>query len=74
MKPGDLRQFKPDLDFGPRVHRLSGQAFVLLEVELHADWVSFLVDGRVERGWGYEFVAGYSRALEPVQPTQEMVY
>lgn len=47
---------------------------MLLEVRAPAEWVSFLIDGRVESGWGYTFVGDNSTPLDPVQPTQEVVY
>jgi hypothetical protein len=47
---------------------------MLLEVLGDAEWVSFLIDGRVESGWAYTFVTESSTPLEPVQPAQEVVY
>jgi len=74
MKVGDLRRFKDDLRSAAAVSRCSGRPFMLLEVRSPSEWVSFLIDGRVESGWGYTFVAESSTPLEPVQPTQEVVY
>lgn len=73
MKVGDLRQFKEDLKSAAIVARCSGRPFMLLEVLGAPEWVSFLIDGRVESGWGYTFVAESSTPLEPVQPAQEVV-
>lgn len=79
MKVGELRRFKDDLQSAARTRRrgaarCSGRPFMLLEVVGDAEWVSFLIDGRVEPGWGYTFVADNSTPLEPVQPAQEVVY
>jgi len=73
MKSGELRRFKDGLKSAADVARCSGRPFMLLEVRSHAEWVSFLIDGRVESGWGYTFVADSSTPLEPVQPAHEVV-
>jgi len=73
MKPGELRRFKDDLKSASPFLRCSGRPFVLLDVKSPSEWVSFLIDGRVERGWGYTFVAESSAPLEPVQPDHEVV-
>ena len=74
MKQGELLRFKDDLQSAAVVARCSGRPFMLLEVVGDAEWVSFLIDGRVEPGWGYKFVAENSTPLAPVQPAQEVVY
>ena len=74
MKSGELRRFKDDLQSAAAVSRCSGRPFMLLEVRAPAEWVSFLIDGRVESGWAYTFVEQSSAPLEPVQPAQEVVY
>jgi len=74
MKSGELRRFKDDMWSSAAVSRCSGRPFMLLEVRSPVEWVSFLIDGRVESGWGYTFVEQSSTSLEHVQPTQEVVY
>ena len=70
MKPGDLRRFKDFRNGSARSLQLIGRPFVVLEAaeaERRADaWVSFLVDGRLEKGWGYDWVESNSEAIDPV--------
>ena len=65
MKPGDLRRFKDGKD------ELDGRSFMVLEVraaklvEPRGDLrVDFLIDGRIETGWGYSWLQKHSEALD----------
>ena len=66
MKPGDLRRFKDKLTGSPRTHALLGRPFMVLEAggTETSHWVSFLVDGRIERGWGGDWVIENSEVID----------
>ena len=64
MKRGDLCKFKDALD------ELDGRSFMVLEVraaklvEPRGDLrVDFLIDGRIETGWGYSWLQKHSEVL-----------
>ena len=64
MKPGELRRFKDGKD------ELDGRSFMVLEVraaklvEPRGDLrVDFLIDGRIETGWGYSWLQKHSEVL-----------
>ncbi len=67
MKPGDLRQFKDGLTGSARTQSV----FMVLETATVAaaatTWttnrVSFLIDGRIERGWSGDWVESNSEVL-----------
>jgi hypothetical protein len=65
MKPGDLRRFKEGLDGSARCQQLRGHPFMVLETATTetAHWVTFLVDGRIERGWGGDWVESNSETI-----------
>ena len=65
MQPGDLRRFKDGKD------ELDGRSFMVLEVraaklvEPRGDLrVDFLIDDRIETGWGYPWLQKHSEALD----------
>ena len=65
MKRGDLCKFKDALD------ELDGRSFMVLEVRaaklderVDGDLrVDFLIDGRIETGWGYPWLQKHSEVL-----------
>ena len=65
MKPGDLRRFKDFRNGSARSLQLVGRPFMVLEAggTETSHWVSFLVDGRIERGWGGDWVKQNSEAI-----------
>lgn len=62
MKPGDLRRFSDRLTGSPRTVAVVGRPFMVLEAS--STQVSFLVDGRIERGWGSDWVIENSEVLD----------
>ena len=74
MKPGDLRQFKDGLTGSARTQSVAGRPFMVLETATVAaaatTWnppalrVSFLIDGRIERGWGGDWVESNSEVVD----------
>ena len=69
MKPGDLRCFKNFRNGSARSLQLIGRPFMVLEVDPaspDARRMAFLVDGRLEKGWGYDWVESNSEAIDPV--------
>ena len=68
MKPGDLRQFKDGLTGSARTQSVAGRPFMVLEAA--TTWnppalrVSFLIDGRIERGWGGDWVEQNSEVID----------
>ena len=71
MQPGDLRRFKDGLLGSARTQSVAGRPFMVLETATVAaaatTWttnrVSFLIDGRIERGWGGDWVESNSEDL-----------
>lgn len=65
MKPGDLRQFKDGLTGSARVNDVAGRPFMILETATTetVSWVSFLIDGRVNRGWSGDWAESNSEVL-----------
>ena len=66
MKPGDLRQFKDELRTSAHASKVAGRPFMVLEAATTetASWVSFLVDGRIESGWGGDWVESNSEIID----------
>ena len=66
MKPGDLRKFKDRLFSSPRAEQVAGRPFMVLEAATTetTSWVSFLIDGRIERGWGGDWVEVNSEVID----------
>ena len=67
MKPGDLRQFKDGLTGSARTQSVAGRPVMILEVGARRgrpSWVSFLVDGRIERCWGGDWVESNSETID----------
>ena len=68
MKPGDLRQFKDGLlgSAHTLMRSVAGRPFMVLEVgeTLTTSMVSFLIDGRIERGWGGDWVESNSEVVD----------
>lgn len=60
MKPGDLRRFNDDLEAS-----ITGRLFMVLTYSATdlSSWVSFLVDGRIERGWTGDWVIDNSEVV-----------
>jgi hypothetical protein len=60
MKPGDLRRFKDNLGGS-----IAGRLFMVLTYSATdlSSWVSFLIDGRIERGWTGDWVIDSSEVL-----------
>ena len=65
MKPGDLRRFKEGMTGSARCQQLRGQTFMVLETSTTewTRWASFLIDGRIERGWGGDWVESNSEVI-----------
>ena len=65
MKPGDLRQFKDELRTSAHASKVAGRPFMVLEAATTetACWVNFLIDGRIERGWGGDWVEQNSEVI-----------
>lgn len=68
MKPGDLRRFGDELITETHSKRVQDRTFMVLDIYPLSDRdgelvVSFLIDGRVEEGWGIDWVARNSEAL-----------
>ena len=65
MKSGDLRKFKEGLTGSALTQRVIGRPFMVLEVgeTLTTSMVSFLIDGRIERGWGGDWVESNSEVI-----------
>ena len=72
MKPGDLRKFKEGLTGSARTQSVAGRPFMVLETAwspgVATTWttnrVSFLIDGRLEKGWGYNWVEQHSEVID----------
>ena len=66
MKVGDLRRFKEGLTGSARCQQLRGHTFVVLETATSetARWVTFLIDGRIEGGWGGDWVESNSEVID----------
>lgn len=66
MKVGDLRRFKEGMTGSARCQQLRGHPFMVLETWTSetASWVSFLVDGRIESGWGGDWVESNSETID----------
>lgn len=68
MQPGDLRKFKEGLTGSARTQSVAGRPFMILEAA--TTWnppalrVSFLIDGRIERGWGGDWVEQNSGVID----------
>lgn len=80
MKPGDLRRFKDSLIARRYRAGVEGSTFMVLRVDPTTRWpapprcVDILINGHVDEGLRYFWVEDSSELLEPVQPTQEVVY
>ena len=65
MQPGDLRRFKDGLLGSARTQSVAGRPFMVLEAA--TTWttsrVSFLIDGRIERGWSGDWVESNSEVI-----------
>ena len=66
MKPGDLRRFSDKLVGSPSVGDVAGRPLMVLEVgeTPKTSMVSFLIDGRIERGWGGDWVESNSEVVD----------
>ena len=67
MKPGDLRRFREDLVTLDHEEDCSGHAFVVLNVDVAPGGVllvDVLVDDRVEKEWGHQWVKDNSEPLD----------
>ena len=76
MKPGELRRFRDSL-IALGADHVEGGTFMVLRVGYDVatgHGVDILIDGHVDEGLGYFWVAVNSEPLEPVQSTQEVVY
>jgi hypothetical protein len=67
MRKGDLRRFR-GLDrlashSSPSWEAVAGRTFLVVSATGEADWMSFLIDGRLEEGWGYRFVQEHSEVI-----------
>jgi hypothetical protein len=69
MNPGDLRRFKDKLAPTPAVHprdEVTGRSFMVIDIWRYGvERVSFLVDGRIERGWTCDWVIDNSEVAPP---------
>lgn len=66
MKPGDLRRFREDLVEPAHEENYGGHAFTVLKVDVAPGGVllvDILVDGRIEKEWGHQWVKENSEAL-----------
>jgi len=69
MRPGDLRRFNDGLRGSERTKRVSGQPFVIINVQPHRQLpltparAVFLVGGRIETGWSVEWLMNNSEAV-----------
>lgn len=68
MKPCDLRRFSDKLDSEVHGKRIQGRPFMILDVYPLKDHdgelvVNFIVDGSFEQGWGVDWIAHNSEAL-----------
>ena len=68
MKPGDLRRFKDDVGdaYGSPMTRITGRLLMVQEVfqsSGSSPTVTILIDGRLEAGWGYQWVKDNTEAL-----------
>jgi len=73
MQPGDLRRFKDNVCNTAGVHSglpFAGRTFMVLEMETTMDGlicsVSFLIDDRIEHGWGGYWVERSSEVFDGV--------
>ena len=63
-----MRRFLPEIRAGSaHTNRVAGQTFVVLDASSDSAWVSFLIEDRVERGWGYEWVELNSEVVSESQ-------
>ena len=70
MKPGDLRRFKDGLKSSEKTQRVSGQPFVVLRVVASTAGyrvVDVLVNGKLEKGLGHNWVMDNSEAISEVR-------
>ena len=66
MKPGDLRRFKDDLVALAHEEDYRGHVFTVLKVDVAQPGpllVDILVDGKIEKEWGHQWVKDNSEAL-----------
>ena len=68
MKKGELRRFSDELITETHGKRVQDRTFMILDVYPLKDRdgelvVNFLIDGRVEQGWGIDWVARNSEVL-----------
>ena len=72
MKPGDLRRFRDGLEGSGRTERVSGQPFVIINVQPQRQRrgltprvarTDFLIDGRIETGWSLMWVMNNSEVI-----------
>jgi len=73
MQPGDLRRFKDNVRNTAEIltgRPFAGRTFMVLEVETTMDGlissVSFLIDDRIEHGWGGYWVERSSEVFDGV--------
>ena len=63
-----MRRFLPEIRAGSaHTQRVAGQTFVVLDASSDSAWVSFLIEDRVETGWGYEWVELNSEVISEAQ-------
>ena len=67
MRKGDLRRFK-SLDSlpspaSPSWAAVADRTFLVVSASGEADWMSFLIEGRLEEGWGHKFVQEHSEVI-----------
>ena len=67
MKPGDLRRFSDKLVPAPAFHQdreVAGRHFMVIDIWCYGgERVCFLVDGRIERGWCFNWVKQNSEVI-----------
>ena len=67
MKPGDLRRFNDKLVNLAHEEDCSGHVFMVLKVDVARGGVllvDVLMDGRIEKEWGHQWVKDNSEALD----------
>lgn len=63
-----MRRFLPEIRaVSAHTQRVAGQTFVVINASSDSAWVSFLIEDRVERGWGYEWVELNSEVVSESQ-------
>ena len=68
MQRGDLRRFKTPIRFSHDARRVSGHAFLVVDIPEGGlgHKVDMLVNGHLERGWDWVWVLENSEAISEV--------